>query len=148
MFSNCLSDNYVTKRFIIKGTEEELREILDNPEYDCTLIGDIQATRDYLFQMEIDEYSEIESIISEHPDVRATGFVEDWGNGHKVYVVFSDYGVAGITDAEEVGYFDGHNDYNWHDSCPILAMNESVDMSYSGEHEEVTYSYPFAYQWE
>ena len=59
MFSNYLSDNYVTKRFILKGTEEELREILDNSEYDCTLIGDIEATRDYLFQMELDEYSEI-----------------------------------------------------------------------------------------
>lgn len=89
----------------------------------------------------------VEDIISENPQIMAAGFVEDWGEWHDVYVAFSPQGSPEIDNCVRVGYFDGHNDINWHDSCPVDAYRREVRMGYSGEYETVLYSFPFRERW-
>ena len=148
MFSEYFEDEYRTHVFLLKGTREQIEAIKCNPEYEVEVLSEQCDPHSGVCVIEVSRYTCVEDIISGHPEIMAAGFVEDWGEFHDVYVAFSPQGSSEIYDCVRVGFFDGHNDINWHDSCPVDARGREVRMGYSGEYDTVVYNFPFSSQWE
>ena len=145
MFSEFFEGEYETKKFWIKGLEEDIEQIKSNADYETEVLS--ERKEDSFVVIEVSQYTDIESIIEENPNIMVVGFVEDW-DVYDVYVAFSDMGSNKIDECERVGFFDRHHDINWHDVLPITTKYTDVEMSYIGDSDTHKYDFPFSSEWQ